>query len=70
VDQNPQKPEHLHPVVQEFKTLIENNTRIYMLVSAMFQEVPNKHPYNKDMSGQVAQIRDYEVRVLLLSDKP
>lgn len=29
----------------------------------MFQEVPSKHPYNKDPTGQVARIKDYEVRV-------
>ncbi len=51
-------------VIQEFQTLIQANARIYMLVSAMFQEIPKKHPYDKDMAGQNPQVRDYEVRVL------
>jgi phosphatidylserine decarboxylase len=59
-------PEDLHPVVQEFKLLIETNARVYLLISGMFQEIPKKHPYNKDMSGQIAQIRDYEVSICFL----
>ncbi|KAF2707606.1 hypothetical protein K504DRAFT_470024 [Pleomassaria siparia CBS 279.74] len=55
--ENDTKP--LHPVIQEFKDLIEKNTRVYMLFEAMFQEVPKKKPYNNDMSGHT-QIRDYQ----------
>lgn len=39
VDNNP-KP--LVPVLQEFKELIEGNTRIYKHVSAMYEEIPHK----------------------------
>ncbi|KAF2212153.1 hypothetical protein CERZMDRAFT_41164 [Cercospora zeae-maydis SCOH1-5] len=48
----------LIPVLQEFKEFIEGNTRIYMLFVKMFEEVPQKHPYNKDPTGRT-QIRDY-----------
>jgi len=48
----------LIPVLQEFKEFIEGNTRIYMLFTQMFQEVPVKHPYNKDPTGR-KQIHDY-----------
>jgi hypothetical protein len=65
VDEKQKKLQDLHPVIQEFKELIETNSRIYMLVSAMFEEIPDKHPYNKDMTGEDAQVRDYEVCVLL-----
>jgi phosphatidylserine decarboxylase len=41
-------PKELHPVLREFKDLIENNTRIYILVNSMFEEIPT----NK-------QVRDY-----------
>ena len=49
----------LHPVLQEFKELIESNTRVYMLLTGMFREVPHKQPYSKDPTG-TAQIRDYD----------
>ncbi|KAK8029549.1 hypothetical protein PG993_010840 [Apiospora rasikravindrae] len=53
-----QKPK-LIPVLQEFKEMIEGNARIYMYFSQMWEEVPHKHPYDKDPTGQ-AQIRDYQ----------
>ena len=49
----------LIPVLQEFKEFIENNSRIYMYFTAMFQEVPYKHIYARDPTGR-KQIRDYE----------
>ncbi|KAJ6151760.1 hypothetical protein N7470_006888 [Penicillium chermesinum] len=55
VDNNKQK---LHPVLEEFKTLIETNPRVYMLIEGMFKEVPNKEPYRKDPTGH-PEIRDY-----------
>ncbi|KAH2031568.1 hypothetical protein KXV65_002049 [Aspergillus fumigatus] len=48
----------LHPVLQEFKELIETNSRVYLLISAMFAEIPRKRPYRTDPTG-CAQIRDY-----------
>jgi phosphatidylserine decarboxylase len=56
-------PTDLHPVLKEFKDLIEKNTRVYLLVQSMFQQVPNKHPYNKDPTGNVNRIKDYEVGI-------
>jgi len=35
-----EKPTKLHPVLQEFQALIEGNTRIFMLFSSMFEEIP------------------------------
>ncbi|KAJ4311350.1 hypothetical protein N0V94_007985 [Neodidymelliopsis sp. IMI 364377] len=52
-------PKDLHPVLKEFKELIENNTRIYLLVNAMFDEIPQKKPYSNDPSGH-KQVRDYQ----------
>ncbi|OAP57167.1 phosphatidylserine decarboxylase [Fonsecaea erecta] len=58
VDQNPKE---LHPVLVEFKELIECNTRVYMLFESMFEQVPNKVPYNNDPRGQGhPQVRDYD----------
>src|SRR5690554_3684010 len=56
VDAKPKKK--LHPAIQEFQQLIESSTRVYMLLEAMFEEVPNKPPYNKDPLGR-PEIRDY-----------
>ena len=32
-------PKPLHPVLLEFKTLVEGDTRLFMLFEAMFQQV-------------------------------
>lgn len=55
----------LHPVLQEFKHLIETNTRFYMLIQGMLKEVPHKKPYGQDPTGH-PEIRDYHhlLRVL------
>lgn len=63
----------LHPVLQEFKHLIETNTRVYMLIEGMLKEVPHKKPYRQDPTGH-PEIRDYQhfLRVLnhLLTTAP
>ena len=56
VDKN---PKDLHPVIKEFKDLIENNSRIYLLVNGMFEEIPSKKPYANDPVGH-KQVRDYQ----------
>ena len=56
VDKN---PKDLHPVIEESKKLIEGNTRIYLLVNTMFEEVPSKKPYANDPAGH-RQVRDYQ----------
>ncbi|KAI4950984.1 hypothetical protein J4E86_007493 [Alternaria arbusti] len=55
VENNPQE---LHPVLREFKDVIESNTRIYMLINSMFEEIPTKKPYKSDPVGH-KQVRDY-----------
>ncbi len=39
--------------------MIEGDTRLYLLFSSMFQQIPSKKPYSKDPSGE-CQIRSYE----------
>ncbi|OJJ48150.1 hypothetical protein ASPZODRAFT_150443 [Penicilliopsis zonata CBS 506.65] len=63
VDHN---PKDLHPVLREFEQLIESNTRVYMLLESMFQEVPKKRPYSTDPTGE-PQIRDYRHLLQVLS---
>ncbi|CBX95063.1 predicted protein [Plenodomus lingam JN3] len=58
VDRVDGKSQKLHPVIQEFKEFIENNTRIFLLASSMFEEIPSKKPYHRDPAGH-KQIRDY-----------
>lgn len=53
-----QRDAALHPVLQEFQQLIESNSRVYMLIASMLQQVPNKEPYTRDPTGS-PQIRDY-----------
>ncbi|KAL3478852.1 Phophatidylserine decarboxylase-domain-containing protein [Aspergillus californicus] len=63
----------LHPVLKEFQRLIETNTRVYMLISSMFAEIPRNRQYGKDPTG-CSEIRDYHhmLRVLnhLLTTAP
>lgn len=66
VDHVDQNPKDLHPVLKEFKELIEGNTRIYLLFSSMFDQIPKKHPYSKDPNGH-RQVRDYEHMLQLLN---
>ncbi|KAJ5698134.1 hypothetical protein N7462_000139 [Penicillium macrosclerotiorum] len=58
IEQVDKKQSDLHPVLQEFKNLIETDTRVYMLLEGMFREVPHKKPYRQDPTGG-PQIRDY-----------
>ncbi|KAH8886995.1 hypothetical protein GQ53DRAFT_657017 [Thozetella sp. PMI_491] len=57
VDSSPTK--ELIPIMQEFKEFIESNPRIYMYFTEMWDEIPQKPPYNKDPTGK-SQIRDYK----------
>lgn len=64
VDKHPD--EKLTPALQEFKELIEGNSRIYMYFIQMFEEIPNKRPYWKDPTG-TKQIRDYQHMLQVLN---
>ncbi|KAL4876790.1 Phophatidylserine decarboxylase-domain-containing protein [Aspergillus karnatakaensis] len=67
------KEHDLHPVLKEFQHLIETNSRVYMLISSMFAEVPKNRHYCKDPTG-CSEIRDYhhmlQVLNYLLSSAP
>lgn len=57
----------LIPVLQQFKKLIEGNSRIYMYFNQMWEEIPLKKPYNKDPTGTKKQIRDYRHMLAVLN---
>lgn len=50
--------EPLHPVIQEFQALIEEDPQLFMLFHQMFDQVPRTKAFRKDPTGQ-PQIRDY-----------
>ncbi|KAL1581980.1 hypothetical protein WHR41_09437 [Cladosporium halotolerans] len=64
VDRNPRE---LHPVLEELKDLIERDTRIFLLVQSMFEQVPGKKPYLADASTEHRQVRDYQHMLELLN---
>lgn len=55
----------LHPVLQEFRHLIETNTRVYQLIAGMLIDIPRNRNYSTDPTG-CPQIRNYHhlLRVL------
>lgn len=63
VDKNSQQ---LIPVLKEFKDLIEGDTRLYILFSTMFEQIPSKKPYSNDPTGH-RQVRDYDHMLQLLN---
>lgn len=58
IDHVDKNPKDFHPVIKEFQKLIENDSRIYMLMQSMFDEIPSKKPYSNDPTGG-KQVRDY-----------
>ncbi|KAF2436938.1 hypothetical protein EJ08DRAFT_7461 [Tothia fuscella] len=54
-----EKSKGLHPVLKEFKNAIEGDTRLFLLVNSMFEQIPTKKPYSKDPEGH-KQVRDYQ----------
>ncbi|KAG9123002.1 hypothetical protein FRC07_000367 [Ceratobasidium sp. 392] len=59
IEEEGRAPEHLHPVIKEFQAFIENDPEMLDGFTNMFQEVPDKPPYNKEPNLQ-PQIRDYK----------
>ncbi|MDC8748544.1 phosphatidylserine decarboxylase family protein [Xanthomonas campestris] len=56
----------LHPVIEDFKAVIEGDAQIYMLFHQMFEQVPHKPPYNQDPTGK-PQVRDYQLMLKLFN---
>ena len=67
IDHVAANPKPLHPVIEEFKTLIETDAEIFMYFHLMFTEVPTKPPYDKDPDGK-PQVRDYKHMLALLNE--
>ncbi|WWC92078.1 phosphatidylserine decarboxylase [Kwoniella dendrophila CBS 6074] len=63
VDNNP-KP--LHPILQEFKEVVDKSTRLTMLFALMFEQIPDNKEYLKDPTGE-SQVRDFEHLLKLMN---
>ncbi|HVN46115.1 MAG TPA: phosphatidylserine decarboxylase family protein [Steroidobacteraceae bacterium] len=59
-------PRALHPVIADFRDLIESDPAIFMLFSQMFEQVPRRPPYDRDPTGK-PQVRDYQHMLQLLN---
>lgn len=64
VDNNPDQ--ELVPVLKEFKKMVEDDSRLYMLFNAMFDEIPQTKQYLMDPTGD-AQVRDFDHMLDLLN---
>jgi phosphatidylserine decarboxylase len=60
------EPRPLHPVIANFRDLIEADAAIFMLFNQMFEQVPRRPPYDKDPTGK-CQVRDYQHMLQLLN---
>jgi phosphatidylserine decarboxylase len=60
------EPKALHPVIADFRDLIESDPEVFMLFNQMFEQVPKRPPYNKDPTGK-PQVRDYQHMLQLLN---
>ena len=60
------EPRPLHPVVADFRDVIESDPAIFMLFNQMFEQVPRRPPYDEDPTGK-CQLRDYQHMLQLLN---
>ena len=56
----------LHPVIQEFKEMIENDAHLFMLFTQMFEQIPQDSIFLSDPTGK-PQVRDYKHMLELLN---
>lgn len=63
VDEN---PKDLHPILAEFRDMVENNTRLYLLFNSMFDQIPHKKPYLKNPADK-RQVRDFPHMLQLMN---
>ncbi|KAE8348151.1 Phophatidylserine decarboxylase-domain-containing protein [Aspergillus coremiiformis] len=67
------KPEIPHKIrkevnpVETFRKLIEENSTLYMLAHSMFEEIPEKAPYDRDPTTLKKQVRNYRTMLYLFN---
>lgn len=57
----------LNPALEEFRALVEGDDTLRTLSSQMFEEMPTRSPYHKDLAGQRSQVRDFNHLLQLLN---
>jgi len=65
VNDNPS--DSLHPVLEEFRNMVEEDARLYMLFHEMFQQIPKNKAHLSDPSGNMKNIRDFNHVLVLLN---
>ncbi len=66
IEKTQAQPKALHPVIADFRDLIEADAELFILFSQMFEQVPRRPPYDKDPTGK-PQVRDYQHMLQLLN---
>ena len=56
----------LHPVIQEFKDLIEGDPKLLMLFTEMFEQIPKEKKFEKDTTGKL-QIKNYHQMIQIMN---
>lgn len=60
-------PKPLHPVIEQFKDLIEGDPEIYMYFHLMFSEIPADPKYRNDPDGK-PQVKSYKHMLELMNE--
>ena len=63
---NSTPPQPLHPVIEEFRQVIEGDATLFMLFHQMFEEIPRTSRYNNNPTGQL-QVHDYRLMLQMFN---
>jgi phosphatidylserine decarboxylase len=66
IEEVSEQPQRLHPVIEEFRSLIEREPEVFMLFHQMFEQLPQRAPFDRDPSG-APQVRGYRMMLQLLN---
>ncbi len=66
INESGRNKKDLHPVIQEFKEMIENDAHLFMLFTQMFEQIPQDSIFLSDPTGK-PQVRDYKHMLELLN---
>lgn len=66
IEEVSEQPQRLHPVIEDFRVLIETDPEVFMLFHQMFEQLPQRAPFDRDPSG-APQVRGYRMMLQLLN---
>jgi phosphatidylserine decarboxylase len=58
--------QRLHPIIDDFRALIETDPEVFMLFHQMFEQLPERAPFDRDPLG-ARQVRGYGMMLQLLN---